>query len=229
MKKEFKVVSLAAAVIFAASAFMACSNDSSSNDSSSSTTTSATIADSDYIIHAKQTDSKSNFKSCIYFDVKSANTAKTVSFSVISDTKDIDVNFFIKVGDSWTYVKPCVADSTGTLASDQYPKTTTSWQTLYTVTLPASGSAFVANTTCLYPTSDLPNNGPLQRVGFELYNANGAQDVKIGIKGFKVVDQDGNEISLTSLSPAFDTSGYPAQDTQEIYNKAGAKVYPASN
>lgn len=226
MKRELKVVSLAAAALFAASTFMACSNDSSST---TTTPPASGIADSDYIIHAKQTDSKQAFKSCIYFDVKSAKAAKTVSFSVISDTKDVDVNFFIKIGDSWTYVKPCVADSTGVLASDQYPKTTTSWQTLYTVTLPASGSAFVANTTCLYPTSDLPNNGPLQRVGFELYNANGAQDVKIGIKDFKVTDQEGNAISVTSLTPAFDTDGYPTQVTQDIYKADGTKVYPASN
>lgn len=219
MKKTLGIIS-ALAMMAAATVFMGCPSQTDDNGDTSVT------ADYDFAVYSKDTDT-TEFKSCVHAylaDSEKAKTVKQISFEVKADKEGIDLNFFFKNG-GWSYVKPMVGNADGSKADEQYPKTTTKWQTLYTVNLPAGA---LDDTNTLYLADKTATNDGITDIGFEIYKTSGPEAVTVYIKNFKAIDQDGKEIAIDNSAFAFASAsdGYPEQNEQTITLADGTKIYP---
>jgi len=221
MKKTLGIIS-ALAMMAVAAVFMGCPSQTDDKEDEKPSVT----ADYDFAVYSKDTDT-TEFKSCVHAylaDSEKAKTVKQISFEVKADKEGIDLNFFFKNGD-WSYVKPMVGNADGSKAEEQFPKTTTEWQTLYTVNLPTGD--LVKDTNILYPDAGAKNEG-IADIGFEIYQESGPQAVTVYIKNFKAIDQDGKEIAIDNSAFAFASAsdGYPEQNEQTITLADGTKIYP---
>ncbi|WP_288958767.1 hypothetical protein [uncultured Treponema sp.] len=220
MKKTLGIIS-ALAMMAVATVFMGCPSQADDKEDEKPSVT----ADYDFAVYSKDTDT-TEFKSCVHAylaESEKTKTVKQISFEAKADKAGIDLNFFFKNG-KWNYVKPMVGNADGTKAADQYPKTTTEWQTLYTVNLPAGA---LNDTNTLYMASGAKNDG-IADIGFEIYQTSGPQAVTVYIRNFKAIDQDGKEIAIDNSAFVFAsaTDGYPEQTEQTITLADGTKIYP---
>lgn len=136
-------------------------------------------------------ESGTEFKGGAYTeDIPEGTVVKQISCEFKADREGVDLNFFFKAGDGWTYLKP-VFDG-----EDKYPKTGTEWKTIKTVEIPADTCKYPDIIT--YPEKDT-ENGTAKCIGFEIYEkGSDSQPVSVSFRNFKVIDQNGKEIELPS-------------------------------